>query len=170
MRSAILILAIVAGPAASGEIYRCVAANGDVSYTNLACPDRSKVETVAKYEPDDWVPPAAANSESTRAAEDSAAEAREAALQAREAALAARIASEQARAEQSEREVEPATYSPLFVPAYLPSVPRYRGGGHRDHHRHDPVIHLEGPETPVRPPQWAGATGDRQAAAAREHH
>lgn len=168
MRDKILILAlaVAASPAAgAGEIYRCVAANGDVSYTNIACPAKSQVETVATYEPDHYVPPPApAYDASARAAADSADEARAAALQAREAALNARIAYEQAQEAQAadSQAAEPIVYSPYFVPAYFPSVPRMHGG--RRHSRHDDqVLHLNGPRTPVRSPRWAGPSGGDHA-------
>jgi Domain of unknown function (DUF4124) len=167
MRDKLLVLVLAAAAsnaAGAGEIYRCVGANGDVSYTNIACPAKSHAETVATYQPDHYVPPPApAYDASAHDAENSAEEARAAALQAREAALDARIAYEQAQEEQAadSQPAEPIVYSPLWVPAYFPSAPRFRGG--RGHSRHDPVLHLNGPQTPVRSPNWSGAAGDGHA-------
>lgn len=160
-----LALAVAAGNmACAGEIYRCVAANGDVSYTNIACPAKSRVERVASYEPDNYVaPPAPAENPATSAAQDSADEARVAALQAREAALEARIAYEQAQAEQAPV-LEPGqadVSSPLWLPAYLPYAPRFRG--RRGHSHRDHVVHLNGPPTPVRSPRWAEPPGGGSA-------
>ena len=41
----------------AGEIFRCVAANGDVSFTNVSCPAKSQVQHVSSYEPVPDVPP-----------------------------------------------------------------------------------------------------------------
>jgi hypothetical protein len=40
----------------AGDIFRCVAADGDVMYTNMACPANSQVQHVASYEPVPDVP------------------------------------------------------------------------------------------------------------------
>ena len=167
MRNKILIFALAAAAAnvaGAGEIYRCVAANGGVSYTNIACPAKSKVERVASYEPDHYVPPPApAYDASTRAAEDSADEAREAALEAREAAAQAGIAYEQAQEQQAAAAPpwQEAVYSPLWAPVYLPSAPRSHGG--RDHRRQHAVLHFNGARTPVRSPRWATGLGKSHA-------
>ena len=157
MRSHRLIAALALSAvhaAAAGEIYRCIDAQGAVSYTNIACPEKTRVEHVASYVPDDSVPPTPVDDTVARAAEDSAAQAREAALQAREAALQARIASEVAREQEAAAPppLQETVYSPDRVPVYVPPATRLHG---RHGGRHDRVIHIQGPETPVQTPHWA---------------
>jgi hypothetical protein len=165
-------LVLAAGNAAcAGEIYRCIGANGEVSYTNISCPATSQVQHVASYEPDRYVPPPApAYDAPARAAEESASDARFAAEQAQEAAYEARLAYEQAQEEQAATEplAQPALYSPLWVPAYVPSAARFRGG--RGHSRHDQVLHLDGPPTPVRSPRWAAGEGNARTPRFRGRH
>lgn len=138
MRSPAIVLAFAVfsiNAAHAGDIYRCTAANGDVMYTNIACPAMSQVEHVASYEPVPPSPPAPAN-DAAIAAAASASQARLAAQQARTAAYEARMASQQAQAEAfSEPESESADYATDSIPFY-PVYPVF-GVGSRDHrHAH----------------------------------
>jgi hypothetical protein len=136
MRGGVLVLAAIAAAlAASGasarEIYRCVAANGDVTYTNLACPEATSVKAVATYEP---VPdmPAQTWQAAADAAEASAREAREAA----ERAQAALREQQFAYREPYEAEAPPAPPADIaYVPVWVAPV-AYGSRSARRHEHH----------------------------------
>ena len=78
-----IIIILVSAAAASmqahgGEIFRCTSAGGDVMYTNISCPDKSKVEHIASYvaqpdtAPQPYRVPAEAETLSALAARESA--------------------------------------------------------------------------------------------------
>ena len=115
----------------AGDIFRCIAANGDVMFTNMACPANSQVQHVASYEP---VPdaPTRTYDGAANAAATSALEAREAAQQARAAAYQAQVAYEQAQAKaQSEQSSDVTEYSAGLIPFYPQFGLRFHG-----HHHH----------------------------------
>ena len=87
----ILVLLILASSQSinAGEIYKCVAANGDVTYTNIACPANSQSQHVSSYEPEPVVRSAQVDAEAAQAAEISARLAQQAATDARNAAYEA---------------------------------------------------------------------------------
>ena len=149
------------GACHAGEILRCVATDGAVMYTNLACPANSQSHHVSNYEP---VP------DSPQPLRDRAAE---------EAAISARLAEEAAeRAEAAvyrqanyyEAPAEPERGGPyhqyednnLYYPAYFGGFPLL-GAGFPNHH-HDALHHAAFSKTdrngsmrgvhpqPVRPP------------------
>jgi hypothetical protein len=105
-----LVLACSQGISA-GEIYRCVAANGGVTYTNIACPADSQAQYVSSYEPEPAVRSAQVDAEAARAAEISARLAQQAAADARNAAYEAEQAAyrEPAEWESLTRTMAPAT-------------------------------------------------------------
>ncbi len=132
MRGKILVSCIVAalsGQACAGDIFRCVAANGEVIYTNMACPTDSQVQHVASYEP---VPDTPAPAYDAAAAAASALEAREAARQARAAAYQAQALYEEARTEvRSEQSYGGPEYAAQSIAVYPLSGLRFRN--HRHH-------------------------------------
>jgi hypothetical protein len=46
---ALLFAIAFCGQANAGEIFRCISASGEVMYTNITCPEKSKVQHVASY-------------------------------------------------------------------------------------------------------------------------
>jgi hypothetical protein len=46
-----VIVAVLSDCVYAGDIFRCVSANGDVMYTNMACPPDSQIQHVASYTP-----------------------------------------------------------------------------------------------------------------------
>jgi hypothetical protein len=89
MHGKIIVLLLTAAAShgiCAGEIYRCTAANGDVMYTNLACPTTSQIQRVASYVPEKDSPPPVRDL-AAEAAALSAQQAREAAEQAQAAVL-----------------------------------------------------------------------------------
>ena len=142
---ALVLAAACAAPAGAGEIYRCTAPNGDVMFTNIACPAQAKVQQVASYvaEPDlpepvrDIAVEAAAVS--AREAREAAAQAQAAAFQSAQAAyLQAEAAAQYAELE-SQRNANADNGYPIWVGAY-PLPARSPGhGAHGDHrHHHGP--------------------------------
>ncbi|MDR3387977.1 MAG: hypothetical protein P4L92_13090 [Rudaea sp.] len=106
----------------AGEIFRCVAANGDAMYTNMACPANSKVQHVASYTPVPDVP-APAYSKPSFAAAANVRQQRDAAQQAYQAGY------EQAQDESSyDDEGE-------YAAGWIPFYPIGRSRFH-EHHRH----------------------------------
>ncbi len=102
----------------AGDIFRCVAANGDVMFTNMTCPPNSLVQHFASYTPVPDVP-ARTNDAAVRDAAVSAEQALAAAQQAKTAAYQARMASEQAEAEaQSEQSSGEDEYAAGWIPFY----------------------------------------------------
>jgi hypothetical protein len=127
MRGKIIVFSLIAvlGNAVhAGDIFRCTAANGDVMFTNMACPANSRVEHVASYEPVPDAPAATYNPVVI-----SAAPTRDPAQQ---ASAAYQAGYEQAQAEaQREQSSDNGDYAPGWIPFYP------RTGSHfRDHHHH----------------------------------
>lgn len=126
----------------AGEIYRCTAANGDVMFTNIACPAQSQVQQVASYVPEPDTPaivpdPAAeAAAASAREAREAAAQAQAAAYQSAQAAyLQAEAAAQYAEAESQRRASEGSGY-PVWVAAYPWDGARSGNDRHHRHHGH----------------------------------
>ena len=146
MRGKIIVFSIVtalSNAVYAGDIFRCVAANGDVMFTNMACPANSRVQHVASYLP---VPdtPAPTYDAAATAAAASASQAREAAQQARAAAYQAQAAYEEAQAEaRSEQPSDGTGYAAAWVPFYPQFGPRFHN--HRHHPRQlmgaPPAVH-----------------------------
>ncbi len=131
----------------AGEIYRCTATNGEVMFTNLACPAKSQVQHVASYVPEKDSPPPVRDL-AAEAAAHSAEQAREAAEQAQAAAYQAA----QAAYYQAENETESSGHSyddDLYYPAWFGSSPFFHSRHDGHHHGHEVVHH--GPRTPQRP-------------------
>ena len=154
--SIILVLAISSLNAAhAGDVYRCTAANGNVMYTNIACPTNSRVQHVASYVPE---PPSQSEpaNEAAASAAASALQAREAAMQAREAAYAAHVQAQQ------EASYEPVADRSDYVDNGIAYYPVYGAGfrNHRvSHHMsdgkpnqpHHPVAPTPAPRGPMTP-------------------
>jgi|GEM_PF-5519589 len=123
------ILTVLSNGVSAGDVFRCVGANGDVSFTNVACPTNSRAQVVATYVP---VPdsPAPTYNADTMAAAASASEARRAAQQARAAA-------DQAEAAYADAQTE-AQHAPSYGPEYASGwVPYYAPfGSSSNNHRH----------------------------------
>lgn len=133
MRGKIVVFSIVivlSNVVYAGDIFRCVAANGDVMFTNLACPTNSQVQHVASYEP---VPdtPAPTYDAAAQAAAASALEARKAAQQARAAAYQAQAVYAEA---QTEARSEQASGGTGYAAAWVPLYPRFGSHVHNHHH------------------------------------
>ncbi|MEO7431065.1 MAG: DUF4124 domain-containing protein [Dokdonella sp.] len=52
MRSVILLAAFAAVPVAAGEVYKCKGPKGDITFTNIKCPEHTDTERYATYEPE----------------------------------------------------------------------------------------------------------------------
>lgn len=120
----------ICGSACAGDIFRCTAANGNVMYTNIACPTNNHVEHVASYTPE---PPSPPESAADIAARASAREARLAADQARAAAYQAQMAGAQTRDAPAD--------SPQYADDssdWVPYYPAYYGNGNRSRQHHHP--------------------------------
>ena len=139
---ALLVLVSSQGISA-GEIYRCVAANGAVTYTNMLCPADSQSQHVSSYEPEPVVRSAQVDAEAERAAEISARLAQQAAADARNAAYEAEQA---AYRQPAEWESDHANYSSSDNLLWYPTYPYYGsgfpwraggGGNHRPGGGHD---------------------------------
>lgn len=139
---ALLLAAALSQGVCAGEIYRCIAANGDVMFTNLACPSNSQVQHVGSYVPEQYSPEPAvdvaaeAAARSAREAQDAAEQARVAYLSAQTAYLQAAAAAENAEAEGYQRARDDNGY-PLWVAPY-PFPGRHasrHGGDHDGRHR-----------------------------------
>ena len=129
----LLALGICSNAAHGGEIYRCVGANGAVSYTNIACPADTDAQHVASYEPQPNAPvqPYALASDS----EDLDARI------ARETERARELGYRQAQADLAQAAAQQVPVDDgQYLPIYLPVAPfgARRGGDHDDshHHRH----------------------------------
>lgn len=124
----------------AGEIYRCIAANGGVTYTNIACPPDSQVQHVATYVPEPALPSPQVQAEAVQAAAISARLAQEAAADARAAAYEAGQA---AYREQAEMENDRVGYNYGDNVLWYPTYPYYgsgfagKGWGGGNHHHHD---------------------------------
>jgi len=139
----VLLVLISSQGISAGEIYRCVVANGDVTYTNMACPADSQSQYVSSYEPEPVVRSAQVDAEAARAAEISARLAQQAAADARHAAYEAEQA---AYREPAEWETDHANYSSSDNLLWYPTYPYYGagfpwraggGGNHRPGGGHD---------------------------------
>ena len=131
-----LLLALASSPGVgAGEIYRCTAANGDVMYTNIACPSDSHVQHVASYEAAPAVRSAQVEAEAAQAAAISARLAQQAAADARAAAYQASQA-----AYHGQDEGESVNYNSGDNLLWYPTYPYFGAGssglGSR-RHRHD---------------------------------
>jgi hypothetical protein len=122
--------AAMAPAAVAGDIYRCVAANGEIAFTNIACPAQSRVEHVASYDPVPDEPPPVSTPQADAAAA-SAERARAAAQEAQAAAREAQFAYEQAQSANAAEPAAEAEGSTLLIPYYVP----YRAPAHGAHHR-----------------------------------
>ena len=135
-RKTILVLLVLVSSQgiSAGEIYRCVAANGGVTYTNMLCPANSQSQHVSSYEPEPSVRSAQVDAEAARAAEISARLAQQAAADARNAAYEAEQA---AYRQPAEWESDHANYSSsdnlLWYPTYPYSGFPWRAGGGGNH-------------------------------------
>jgi hypothetical protein len=142
--TAFLFATAISQSVCAGEIYRCTAANGDVMYTNIACPDKSRVQHVGSYVPETYSPKQAEEL-AAQAAEISTRHAQEAA----ERAQAAAYQVAQASYRQPEPEMENADYSPGWIGAYPVYYPRV--SHHVDHHGHHHVVVKSNPSMPTHP-------------------
>lgn len=134
----LFILAAATGHAASaGDIRRCVSPNGDVMFTNLACPADTRAEHVSSYEPvpdsePERIDPAAV------AAAASARQARAAAEEAWAAAEAARYAYEDAAARMQNDQAYDNGYQDVWYPYYTGYGGNFRKHGHGHGHGRGP--------------------------------
>lgn len=133
-------LAASAGLVHAGDIYRCIGANGAVTYTNIACPANSSVQHIASYqpEPDSPVPAYAlprddADADARRARESE--QARELGYRQAQADLA--LAAAQSEAVNADN----AAYVPVYVPyARERGVHARHGEAGGSHHRRDAPV------------------------------
>ena len=155
---ALLLAAALSQGICAGEIYRCTAANGDVMFTNLACPSNSQVQHVASYVPEPYSPEpvvdvaAEAAARSAREAQEAAAQAQTAYLSAQTAYLQAAAAAESAEAEGYQRANDNNGY-PMWIASY-PFIGRHgsrHGGGHDGRHRHHGGEKSDSPMLPYPP-------------------
>ena len=166
MRGKIVVFSIVtvlSNASYAGDIFRCVAANGDVMFTNLACPTNSQVQHVASYEP---VPdtPAPTYDAAAQAAAASALEARKAAQQARAAAYQAQAVYAEAQTEARNEQSSGATeYAIAWVPFYP------RSGSHAHNHHHSAPQAMAAPSA-MHSPHHAPAAPHMQNAGLAFHH
>ncbi|MGH8123927.1 MAG: DUF4124 domain-containing protein [Rudaea sp.] len=122
----LFILAAFGNIACAGDIYRCTAANGDLTFTNVACPSNTQVQHVSSYEavPDS---PTQTWQAASEAAAISARQAREAAQQAQIAAQQAQITAYQyAPADyQAGQSIDSDAYPFAYPTMYLPYTSRF---------------------------------------------
>ena len=145
MRGSIVVfsfLAALGSPAFAGDIFKCVAADGAVMYTNMACPADNQAQHIASYKP---VPdsPIPAYSKPTFAPAPSA--------QANAAQAAYRDGYAQAQADARD---ETARDDSAYAAGWVPVFPVRRAPGH-DHghgHHHPPKTMAGGAPTQVRAP------------------
>ncbi|GAC1500487.1 MAG: hypothetical protein NVS1B6_06730 [Steroidobacteraceae bacterium] len=134
MRGTIILFCMVTGLSNgvyAGDVFRCVAANGDVMFTNMACPVNSQVQHVASYEPVSDTPAPTYDAAATAAAA-SALEARKAAQQAAAAAYQAQMVYREAQTEaRSEQSSDGTEYAAEWISFY----PQF-GSHFHDHHHH----------------------------------
>lgn len=50
MRYAALVLAMIALPCAAGQVYKCKGPNGEVTFTNIKCPEKTEATQIGTYE------------------------------------------------------------------------------------------------------------------------
>jgi len=160
MHGKIIVLLLTAAAShgiCAGEIYRCTAANGDVMYTNLACPAKSQVQHVASYVPEKDSPPPVRDL-AAEAAALSAQQAREAA----ELAQAAANQAAQAAYYQAEYETEGGAHSyddNVYYPAWFGAYP-FLHSRHDGHHHGPEVGHHGHGHDVVRP--WPNPRGPQR--------
>jgi len=130
---AFVLLVALGNAAHAGDIFRCVSANGDAMFTNMACPANDKVEHVASYTPVPDAPTPAYSKPSFEpvvGATPSAAQS-QAAYQA---------GYEQAQADaQEESSSDENAYAGGWIPYY--------GGGRASHREHNHHHHDHSPKT-----------------------
>jgi len=134
-KTILLLLALAFSQGISaGEIYKCVAADGSVMYTNTACPAASESQYVSSYEREPVVRSAQVDAEAAQAADISARLAQQAATDARNAAYEAEQAS------YSEPAQWEGDYNSGDNQLWYPVYPYYGSGALRrfgDGNRHD---------------------------------
>ena len=159
-KAILLLLALASSQGISaGEIYRCVAADGAVMYTNVACPAASQSQHVSSYEPEPAMRSAQVDAEAARAAEVSARLAQQAAADARTAAYEAEQA---AYREPAQWENDHANYNSdnvLWYPTYPYFGSGFRRVGDGGGHRHDGGRHDGGQGGGHRPGHGGGKPG-----------
>ena len=135
----VLVVLVSSQGISAGEIYRCVYANGGVTYTNMLCPADSQSQHVSSYEPEPVVRSAQVDAEAAQAAQISARLAQQAATDARNAAYEAEQA---AYRQPAEWESDHANYSSSDNLLWYPTYPYYgsgfpwrAGGGGNGNHR-----------------------------------
>ena len=140
MRSKLVILlslTALGSTAHAGEIYRCVAANGDLTFTNLSCPEKTQVQHIGSYQPvpdmpaQTWQAAADAAAASARQAQEAAAQAQ--AVLYRQAQMAYQEPSEPPR----ELPYDSSDYPLAFIPLYPAGRPRFSN----QHHARSPERH-----------------------------
>jgi uncharacterized protein with beta-barrel porin domain len=143
MRSKLIIfslIAILSNAVHAGDIFRCVTANGDVMFTNMACPAKSQVQHVASYEP---VPDTPAATYSTPASTVAIS-----AVQTPNAAEAG--AAYQAGYQQAQAEAQRAQSSDEsdYASAWIPFFPRDNSHSHGHHHHPRQTMTARVPSAP----------------------
>ena len=131
------LLAVLSIAVHAGDIFRCVTANGDVMFTNMACPANSRVEHIASYEPVPDAPAATYNPVVI-----SAVPARDPAQQARAAYEAGY---EQA---QTEAQREQSSDESAYASGWIPFYPQNRSHLHDHHHHPRQTMTARAPHTP----------------------
>jgi len=141
MRTLIIILCttLLGTAAHARDIYRCVTKGGDVTLTNVKCPDNTSVHLIGTYEP---VPdsPNQRLDAAIQAADISAQQAREAAMRAQSAANQATQMLYQggpAEPQGYEQSGDPNSYVPAWIPGYGYGFDGFDAHfpGHRKHQR-----------------------------------
>jgi hypothetical protein len=59
MRRLILLASLVALSAEGGEVYKCKGPTGEITFTNIKCPEHTATEHYATYQPEEEAPPLA---------------------------------------------------------------------------------------------------------------
>jgi hypothetical protein len=130
------LVAFLSNSVYAGDIFRCVAANGDVMFTNMACPANSQVQHIASYQPVPDAPAATYNP-----VVFSAAPARDPAQQANAAYQAGY---EQAQTEAQREQSSDGAYASGWIPFY----PQNRSRFHDHHHHPRQTMTARAPHTP----------------------
>jgi hypothetical protein len=131
---ALLFATAVSQCVCAGEIYRCTATNGDVTYTNIACPEKTQVQHVGSYVPETYSPKQA-EALAAEAAAISARQAEEAAERAQAAAY--QVAQASYRQPEPEPEYETTDAASTWFGGYPVLFPRQ---SRRDGHHHHPIV------------------------------
>jgi hypothetical protein len=144
MRGKLIVFSLItalSNAAYAGDIFRCVTANGDVMFTNMACPANSKVQHVASYEPVPDTPAAAHSAPSSSAAIVSAAQASNAA----QASAAYQAGYQQA---QAEAQREQSSSESDYASAWIPFFPANNSHSHGHHHHPRQTMTARAPHSP----------------------